>query len=317
MGNEPGKGKTARDSRMERSHRGQIHQAKAKILSHVWHPGDQWILRFEAAEIARHAEPGSFVHITCDPALPMRRPMSIMRTDPDAGWVECLYKVVGKGTGLLARHRKGDVLDVLGPIGRPFELRASRPRPLLIGGGVGIPPMVFLADRLRERNGFSPFAILGSEIPFPFKPTPSQILVDGIPDGVIATMPLLEDWGIPTRLASGQGFSGCFDGLVTELADHWLRALSPEARSEVEIHACGPTPMLAAVARLAQAHELPCQVALEEYMACAVGGCAGCVVRVEEEGDPAMRRVCVDGPVFDAHQVFPPGGEKSKSGLFH
>ena len=299
------------------SHRGQIHQETAEILAHQPQPEGQWVLRFRAAEIACHAEPGSFVHITCDPALPMRRPMSIMRVSAEEGWVECLYKVVGKGTGLLARQRRGDHLDVLGPIGQPFRPNPERSRPLLIGGGVGIPPMVFLAERLSAQARLKPLAILGSEIPFPFRPRPSNTLIPGMPDGVIATMPMLEDWGVPTRLASGAGISGCHEGFVTDLADHWLQSLDPETHAEVEIHACGPTPMLAATARLAQQHGLPCQVALEEYMACAVGGCAGCVVRVEEESGPAMRRVCVDGPVFDAHQVFPPNADARKAGLFH
>jgi len=298
-------------------HRGTIFVEQGKILSHSQHPAEQYIIRFQAPETAQRAEPGSFVHIRCSDALAMRRPLSIMRVDAAAGWVECLYKVVGKGTALLAQRKVGDELDIMGPIGKPFTPSPERRRPLLIGGGVGIPPMVFLAERLRRNPDVQALAILGSEIPFPFKPQPSKMLLPGMPDGVIATMPLLEDWDIPCRLASGAGFSGCFEGFVTELADHWLNALDPETHAQVEIHACGPTPMLAATARLAQKHRLPCQVALEEYMACAVGGCAGCVVQVETENGPAMKRVCVDGPVFEANSVFPPDQAPKKAGLFH
>lgn len=300
-----------------RSHRGTIFVEEAEVLSHSAQPAEQYILRFRAPETARRAEPGSFVHLRCSDALAMRRPLSIMRVSPEEGWVECLYKVVGKGTKLLAQRRRGDRISVMGPIGRPFAPRPGRRRPLLIGGGVGIPPMIFLADRLRHDPGMRPFAILGSEVPFPFKARPSAIMMPGIPEGVIATMPLLEDWDIPCRLATGQGYAGCYDGFVTGLADEWLRSLDPESLKEVEIHACGPTPMLAATARLAQQHGLPCQVALEEYMACAVGGCAGCVVRVESDAGPAMKRVCVDGPVFDADTVFPPEKPVEKAGLFH
>ncbi|MCP1728398.1 dihydroorotate dehydrogenase electron transfer subunit [Natronospira proteinivora] len=298
-------------------HRGSIFVEDAEILAHSRHPAEQYVLRFQAPETARRAEPGSFVHIRCSDALAMRRPLSIMRVDAEAGWVECLYKVVGKGTQLLAGQKVGDTLSVMGPIGQPFKPRPDRRRPLLIGGGVGIPPMVFLADRMRRDEALKPFAILGSEVPFPFKPHPSTLLMPGIPEGVIATMPLLEDWNIPCRLASGAGFAGCHEGFVTELADHWLNSLAPEEHAQVEIHACGPTPMLAATARLAQKHGLPCQVALEEYMACAVGGCAGCVVQVETEQGPAMKRVCVDGPVFEANSVFPPDQPANKAGLFH
>jgi len=192
---------------------------------------------------------------------------------------------------------------VLGPIGAPFAVRERRP--LLIGGGVGMPPMIFLADRLRSDPEARPFVILGSEVPFPFSVRPSQILVPGLPDGVIGGMPLLDDWGIPSRLASRQGYAGCFDGFVTGLADAWLGTLDAAAHAEVGIYACGPHPMLAAVVALARRHDLPCQVSLEEYMACGVGGCAGCAVQIETAAGPAMKRVCVDGPVFDGYQAFP------------
>jgi len=167
-----------------------------------------------------------------------------------------------------------------------------------------MPPMVFLADRLRRLNGFRPLVLLGSEIPFPFPVVPSQFLIHGAPAGVVGTMPLLEDWGVPCRLASLQGYAGCFEGYVTELAHRWLGSLEPAERNEVEIFACGPHPMLEATARLARTLDLPCQVSLEEFMACAVGGCAGCVVEVTTPSGPAMKRVCVDGPVFDARLVF-------------
>jgi dihydroorotate dehydrogenase electron transfer subunit len=122
---------------------------------------------------------------------------------------------------------------------------------------------------------------------------------------VIAAMPLLEDWSIPSRLTSLSGFPGCHEGYVTDLARAWLSALDPVALGEVEVFACGPHPMLEAAAGLARELGLPCQVSLEELMACAVGGCAGCTVPVATERGPAMKRVCVDGPVFQASQVFP------------
>jgi dihydroorotate dehydrogenase electron transfer subunit len=190
---------------------------------------------------------------------------------------------------------------------------------LLIGGGVGIPPMVFIADRLRDAlassgtatggsasrsGGYKPLVLMGSEIPFPFRTRPSTIVVAGIPTGSIACMPLLDEWGIASRLASRAGLPGCYEGFVTELADEWLKTLAPAQLAEVEIFACGPTPMLAASAAVARRHGVPCQASLEEFMACAVGGCAGCTVLVRTPEGPAMKRVCVDGPVFDALTVF-------------
>lgn len=235
----------------------------------------------------------------------MRRPFSIMRASRPDGWIDIFYKILGEGTRLLSCRKPGERVSAMGPIGVPFTPQRERPRALLVGGGVGMPPMVFLAERLRRDRDFMPLVLLGSEIPFPFKARPSQIIVPGMPDGVIAAMPLLEDWGIPSRLTSRQGYAGCYDGLITDLARSWLRELDAVALETTEIFACGPHAMLAAVAALAREFRLPCQVSLEEYMACAVGGCAGCTVKVQTEHGPAMKRVCVDGPVFDAQAVFP------------
>ncbi len=275
-----------------------------KILAHDAYAGEQYVLWVAAPGIASRATPGSFAHLQCDPHLPMRRPLSLMRANAQHGWIEFLYKAVGQGTRLLAQRQPGETLSIIGPIGRPFQLDPAYPRPLLLGGGVGIPPMVFLADTLRQTQGFKPLVLMGSEVPFPFQQRPSRFLIPGLPEGVIAAMPLLEDWKIPSRLASLQDYPGCFEGFITELARHWLQALTLDQQQEVAIYACGPHPMLEATAKLAREFNLPCQVSLEEFMACAVGGCAGCTVEVQTEQGPAMKRVCVDGPVFDARAVF-------------
>lgn len=289
-----------------RAHRGTIFVESAEVISQERFEGNQYVLKLQSPKCANAAAPGSFVHLNCDESLPMRRPLSIMRADRERGTIEVLYKVIGPGLDLLAKKRRGDVVSSIGPIGNGFVPHPQKPRTLLVGGGVGIPPMVFLTERLREQSqvAWQPLVLMGSEVPFPFRARPSTILVDGIPDGVIASMPLMDEWGIPSRLASLAGFPGCYEGYVTDLAATWLAALSPVALNEVEMFACGPTVMLKAAAAVARRFNIPCQVSLEEFMACAVGGCAGCAVRVETPTGPAMKRVCVDGPVFDANAVF-------------
>ncbi|MEX2260266.1 MAG: hypothetical protein WD672_16325, partial [Woeseia sp.] len=174
-----------------------------------------------------------------------------------------------------------------------------------IGGGVGIPPMIFLAETLKhDPRAFSPLVLMGSELPFPFECAPSARRLQWLPEHVVSAMSLLESWDIPSRLASLGGFDGCLQGYVTELASLWLSSRSESELAQTEIFSCGPTPMLKAVAAVAREYGVPCQVSLEEYMACAVGGCAGCTVLVQEDEGPAMKRVCVDGPVFDAARVF-------------
>jgi len=289
---------------MSKADRGTIFLEEGRVISQLAYDAEQFVLRLAAPKCAAHAEPGSFTHLTCAPDIPMRRPLSIMRAGAREGWIEVLYKVVGQGLHALAARRQGDVVSVLGPIGRPFEAHPARPRALLVGGGVGIPPLVFLAERLRERRVYQPLALFGSEVPFPFRARPSRLIVPAIPAGAIACMPLLEEWGIPSRLASGADFPGCFAGFVTELADAWLGSLGRTELDQVEIFSCGPVAMLSATTELARRYGIPCQVSLEEYMACAVGGCAGCAVEVRTPGGVAMKRVCVDGPVFDAYTVF-------------
>ncbi|WP_456406980.1 dihydroorotate dehydrogenase electron transfer subunit [Thiolapillus sp.] len=283
------------------SHRDSICLEDARIIEHHAFPGDQHIMRLQAPRCAAKAQPGQFVHLTVDPQRPLRRPISIMRASADEGWIDLLYKNVGEGTALLAARGGGEYLSVLGPIGQAFQVREQRP--LLIGGGVGMPPMIFVAESLKD-SAHQPMVILGSEVPFPFIPRPSEILLPDMPDGVIASMPLLDDWNIPCRLASQQDMPGVHQGYVTDLARLWLDALEAETRAQVGLYACGPHPMLEAVVRLAREYDLPVQVSLEEFMACGVGGCAGCSVEVQTENGPAMQRVCVDGPVFDGYRVF-------------
>jgi dihydroorotate dehydrogenase electron transfer subunit len=287
--------------------RGTICLEEARILVHTHLDADQHVLRLQAPRCASRATPGSFVHLRCSDQLPMRRPFSIMRADRQSGWIEVLYKVIGPGSQVLAKAQVHQSLSLLGPIGHGFVVHPRRPRVLAIGGGVGIPPMVFLVERLAddENHDWKPLVLMGSEIPFPFRVRPSIILVPGMPEAAIGCMPLLDEWGVPSRLASFAGFPGCFEGYVTDLARASLRELTAAQLQETEIFACGPTPMLAATARLAREFQVPCQVALEEFMACAVGGCAGCTVAVTTLAGTSMKRVCVDGPVFEASSVFP------------
>src|ERR1700716_1594011 len=230
---------------MTASARGTIFLERARVISQVAHDAQQFVLRVAAPRCAALAQPGSFAHITCDAAIPMRRPLSIMRADAGAGWIEILYKVVGPGLQALAARKAGERISTLGPIGKPFTPHHDRPRALLIGGGVGIPTMVFLADRLRARTDvqWKPLVLMGSEIPFPFRTRPSRIVVAGIPDGSIACMPLMDEWGAASRLASRPDFPGCFDGFVTELADRWLELLSPAGLSGGGIFSRGPPPL--------------------------------------------------------------------------
>ena len=285
--------------------RGSVFLEDARILAQRAWPGEQFVLRVQAPKAARKAKPGTFAHIACDPSLPMRRPLSIMRAAPAEGWLEFLYKPKGHGLELLGLRQPGEVLSVLAPIGHGFTVDPKRPRLLALGGGVGIPPMIFLAEQVRADRRLRPLVLMGSEVPFPFELVESKLAVAGVGKTATHAVALLEQWGVPSRLASNAGLTGAHRGYITDLARDALEAMTEAERAYAQVFACGPTPMLKAVAKLARDFELPCQVALEEYMACGIGGCAGCTVLLQTPDGPAMKRVCVDGPVFDARHVYP------------
>lgn len=220
------------------------------------------------------AAPGQFAMVKVsdgiDPLL--RRPFSIHRHEATSpGDFEILFRAVGAGTKLLARTHVGDRLDVLAPLGQGFRLDAKRP--VLVGGGIGVAPLLFLAEEFLRR-GVRP-----------------KLLVGGRRDRDILCH---EDFGclaIPYSIATEDGSLG-ETGLVTRLLEEAL--VDPAG---AQVYACGPTPMLAAVARACSLRRVPCQVSMEAHMACGVGACLGCVVPGAAGG---YLRVCKEGPVFDS-----------------
>ena len=156
-------------------------------------------------------------------------------------------------------HEPLTPVELRGPGGQPLRLNPSRPRLLLIGEGAGIGPTLFVAE-LSHQAPWRPLVLLGStSLPFPFRPRPSVIVVPGIPTGIIACMPLLEEWGIASRLASTLDLPGCFEGSAVALADAWLGSLTASELAEVEIFPNGPASMVGAALELAGRYGVECQ----------------------------------------------------------
>ncbi|MDQ6963464.1 MAG: FAD-binding oxidoreductase [Mariprofundales bacterium] len=280
------------------SYHNTIFEEQAEVLANVSHQGGQFVMRLRAPRIASSAQAGQFVHIRCAERLLLRRPLSLMHAECREGTIDLLVKAVGDGTRALRDQAVGAVLPTMGPIGRGFDLSDSSRHYICIGGGVGIPPMIFAALSLSDPERV--LVLAGSEVPLPFALSPSTFLLPGITGNAILAITSLEERGIASRLASRAALFGYFDGLVPQLAEQHLMALDRSARRQRVLLACGPLPMLRAVADLGRRYDLPTQLSLEEHMACGFGGCAGCVVETIESGRRHHRRVCVDGPVFDA-----------------
>ena len=282
-----------------------IFEEKAEIVDQVKFEADQFVTIVKAEKSSQTAKPGQFAFVECGGDTLLRRPLSYLRSSKEDGTVEFMYKTVGHGLESLSQLKKGDEIKIMGPIGNGFTIPSGKKSAILIGGGVGIPPVLFMGEEINKINGgIDLVAFFGSEIPFPFETCDSDLVMPGLDLSVNKTIDDMEKLGIPCRLSSQAGYEGCHSGYVTELAKSFIETLSDGEKTETIIYACGPESMLKAVAKLAKDDQLDCVLSLEEYMACAIGGCAGCTVKVLEDGHERMKRVCVDGPVFDAEQLY-------------
>ena len=262
----------------------------AAVLANRRLSADYNVLSFDAPQIAERARPGQFVMIKpargLDPLL--RRPFSIFEVlrDPSGqpSGISILNKRVGLGTTLLSDVEAGTRLQVLGPLGTPFEPIAPPAEAWMVAGGVGLAPFVTLAEALAARKA------------------PATLFYGARRAEELYCIDLFERLGIRIVLSTEDGSRG-IRGRVTVPLEAALRE-RPRG-SPVKLYACGPTLMMSACARLASAYGRACDVSLEQVMGCGLGGCYSCVVlaRGRDGGAPHHTRTCIDGPVFDAGRI--------------
>ncbi|MGH7477968.1 MAG: dihydroorotate dehydrogenase electron transfer subunit [Candidatus Methylomirabilales bacterium] len=296
---------------------------------------DYYLQRFTSPRLI--FEPGQFIMVkpsgSLDPFLP--RAYSILRVQrpgrPAGGgktMVEILYKVIGKGTTALSQLKRGDRVDFLGPLGNGYRVPQSLTTALLVAGGIGVPPVVALAESLR-RSRFTDFGELSRAVHGSRKGKSGHrssvnshrkivAFVGGKTRHGVLCVADLRKAGATVHVATEDGSLG-HRGLVTDLLDSFLRSSDNGQRST--IYACGPHPMLHAVTRIAERFEIPCQVSLEAEMGCGFGACMGCVIPVHGSGfrvqgteqtmnhepstmnERSYKLCCKDGPVFDAQEI--------------
>ena len=218
---------------------------------------------------------GQFLHIACGEGLLLRRPISVcmVQEDQPHDTARIVFEVRGEGTQWLAQRQAGDKLNVLGPLGNGFSIAADD-RLLLVGGGIGVPPLLGQAAFTAKNST----AVLG------FRSADRAMLVEDY-----------RDYCEAVYLCSDDGSLGRH-GFV----DAQLKDILEKDKNFTAVLACGPKPMLKNVAKVSAEYGVPCQVSLEERMACGVGACLGCAVQM---ADGTMKHVCKDGPVFDAKEV--------------
>jgi len=266
-------------------------QTRVKILYNKKIKGNYFHLVLQAPKITKESLPGQFLHIKVNDAYEplLRRPFSIHRLTGVN--VEVLYEVVGRATQILSHRKPGEYLDVIGPLGNGFQLNTKhKTLSILVAGGMGVAPLVFLAQRLAKQR---PMVLIGAK-------TEKQALREKE----------FERLGCKVKVATDDGSVG-FKGKATELLDNILASrfrlhasgskkhVACSLQHAAQIYACGPRPMLKEISRISKEYNISAQVSLEEHMACGIGACLGCVVNTKD----GFKRVCKEGPVFNADEI--------------
>ena len=255
----------------------QMIQEKARIIEHEPLTLNYYLLTLYSEHIAAHARPGQFVNVKVSDDLEplLRRPISVHQVDREKASFKLLYEIVGPGTNVLAMRKRGEELNILGPLGSGFDL--NKGTAMLVAGGMGVAPLTFLANEA-ARTVKDLHILIGSKI---------------------KSFVLLEDHfrslGAHVHIATEDGSLG-EKGLITALLQ---KLLSTHNSPLTTIYTCGPKAMLKEVSRIAKERNVPCQVSTEAYMACGIGACKGCAV----ETAGGYKMACKDGPVFNAEEL--------------
>jgi len=256
-----------------------MHQIKSKILSAIEAIKNVYLFKLHAPKIAKDAKPGQFVMVRCAKETILPRPFSIHSVDGSD--ISLLVNVVGKGTAWLAEKKKGDSLDIFGPLGNGFSVRPDSQNLLLVAGGMGIAPLRFLAESVAE-SGKTVTIINGAQN--------KDCLIS-----VNAPQSLYDKGMHPANFqcltATDDGSEG-FKGFATQLIPHYLKNIQ-------QVFACGPVAMYQTMSKMPELKGMDVQLSLEQKMACGVGVCYGCTIKTKS----GLKQVCKDGPVFNMDEV--------------
>lgn len=254
-----------------------MHDEVVTILENKKVNDEYFKVVFSSQKLSKKVSPGQFLNlqITDAEGLLLRRPFSYYRVRGNR--IEILYEILGRGTALLAEKKKGQTLKALGPLGRPFTQSAKGKKHVLVAGGVGVPPLVFLAERFQNKAN-PPLLLIGCK-------SKSEVL----------PKKELSNVGGKVSYATDDGSYGT-KGFVTVLLGDLLKREHPES---LLIQTCGPRAMMWKVIQMAKEFGVQGEASVDERMACGVGACLGCVV----ETDEGFKTSCVEGPVFSFNHL--------------
>jgi dihydroorotate dehydrogenase electron transfer subunit len=245
-----------------------------------------FLMRLHCPAIAQSALPGQFVNIkTTDDVIPLlRKPFSICRRDASAGWIEVLWKVVGRGTEIMSRYRVGESVNLLGPLGNGYTVAPDLQLAILVGGGLGVAPLPFLCEELLKNK------------------KKCEVFLGAKTEQELSFVQEFLESGVEVFLTTEDGSEGV-RGFITELLMERLRGR--EIGERAEFFSCGPTGFLNSMINVSETFNIPGQISIETMMGCGFGICVGCPVKVRDPrpGERLYKLTCVDGPVFRADEV--------------
>lgn len=265
-----------------------IYKIKVQILSKEEVAPNIFLIKLLALSVAQDALPGQFIYIKCskDNYPLLRRPISIHRIDKEKGEIYILFQVKGEGTNLLSQRAVGDDLDIVGPIGNGFTIYPESKKIVIVGGGIGVAPLLALAEKSLTE---------GKEL---------RVLIGASKKEMVINEESIKNLGVKVEVATDDG-SYMYKGFVTDLLEKTIK----EGWLADQVFVCGPEPMLRKVANIALRANIHCQVSLEERMGCGIGACMTCVCKIKikekqtDKEDYKYKRVCIDGPIFEANEV--------------
>jgi len=258
-----------------------MQEYEAGILRTEFRGNNSYIFDISCNAIAGEVVPGQFIQVRagCETDPFLRRTFSVCGADPEHGEIKLMIEVKGRGTSILCSMNRGVTLNIIGSLGKGFDLQCGGDGLcVLVAGGIGAAPLLFLAQELARSAKRQVLFLMGA------RNAEGLRIIEELLDKDTVLLTATED-----------GSSG-FNGMVSELLENKIATISPAA-----IYTCGPDAMMREIASIAKNEGIPCQVSVEERMACGIGACYGCAVQL---CDGRMVRACVDGPVFNAEEVF-------------
>jgi dihydroorotate dehydrogenase electron transfer subunit len=261
----------------------------AEIMSNAEVAREHYLMKLAVSRAFRDARPGQFVMLRpAGRGFPfLGRPLGIysLAENGSGARIEILYRAAGRGTKVISTLCEGDRIEILGPLGNRFALEPGMRTAVLVAGGIGIAPLVFLAEQLSVKA--------------PSKGLKTILYIGARNSASLLAIDRMKTFGAEVRVSTDDGSAG-YRGPVTDL---FREDLSSFDASKTEVFVCGPNPMLKRVSEIIADHPVTCQVLMEERMACGMGACLGCTIEVRTPAGVEYRQVCTDGPVFDLRSI--------------